>query len=113
MPFLIVISIILICYTVRSVVKGMYSVLTARYLTNFTDSESVTKVLATNSIAISIGRASVNFIGAQLLLFMPIQYAMLWVGFSFSILILIIFGMIKNKVGMAIPNDKHYDLVTE
>ncbi|MCL2354438.1 MAG: hypothetical protein FWC68_00815 [Oscillospiraceae bacterium] len=100
-PFAIIISIIIICYTLRAIAKGLYSVLTSRYLSNFTDSENITQIFAANGITNSIGRTVVNFIGAQLLLHMSIEHAMLWIGITFSILILLIAKLIKNKVGHA------------
>jgi len=101
LPFILLMSIIVILYPLRSISKGVFSVLTSRYLGNFTNSENITKILAVNSVAHAMGRSAIGFLGSILLLYMSIQYAMLWIGISFCLFILIVSKTIKNKVGLS------------
>jgi hypothetical protein len=99
-PFVFLMVNILVFYFLTYILKGIFTILKARYLSNFTNSKNVTKIFAVNGIAVSIGRAGASYLGGQLLLYMPIEHAMLCIGIIFSIVVLIMYRLVKNKVGM-------------
>ena len=93
-------AIIVFTYILRYYDKGVFQILKKRYMGNFMTPEILTKIYAGNSIIASIFRMLAGAIGSYLLTIMTIQYAMVVVGISFSVITLLFAIYMKTRIGL-------------
>lgn len=109
-PFGIVITIILTTYVLRMVVKGIYEVLKKRYLTNFSDSHILPKILSANGFIYHIIRAIVELIGAAVLGIINIKLSFIALGIFFTTVIILVARYMKPRVGLKPEEYKSGDI---
>lgn len=95
-----ILAIIVFTYILRYYDKGVFQILKKRYMGNFMTPEILTKIYAGNSIIASIFRMLAGAIGSYLLTIMTIQYAMVVVGISFSVITLLFAIYMKTRIGL-------------
>lgn len=93
-------AIIIFTYILRMSDKGVFQIIRKRYMGNFMTPEMLTKIYAVYSMIASLFRMLASAIGSYLLTFMTIEYAMVVVGFLFTISILIFAQYMKTRVGL-------------
>lgn len=93
-------AIIILTYILRMSDKGVFQIIRKRYMGNFMTPEMLTKIYAVYSMIASLFRMLASAIGSYLLTFMTIEYAMVVVGFLFTISILILAQYMKTRVGL-------------
>lgn len=93
-------AVIIFTYILRYYDKGVFQILKKRYMGNFMTPEILTKIYAGNSIIASIFRMLAGAIGSYLLTIMTIQYAMVVVGISFSVITLLFAIYMKTRIGL-------------
>lgn len=99
-PFAPAIAIVLVCYAVRYADYGMYNVLVRRYLGNFASSDMTTKIYAADNLLSNVMKGLIGIMGAGLLNSMPIEYAVAITGGVFTLVMLMVLGYMKGKVGL-------------
>lgn len=100
MPYIIVISVILIMYVVKYTMVGLYNVLLIKYLSNFTNSKIDTKIFAINSFCSSIIGVALGIFASKLVEDLVTSTAMIIFGITTFIVISIVLIYMKNKVGL-------------
>lgn len=104
-------AIIIFTYILRMYDKGIFQILKRRYIGNFTTPEVLTKIYSASSVICSIFRMSVSAIGSYLLTIMTIEYAMVFVGIIFTMVITLLSIYIKSSVGLQPEQYKKRDLL--
>lgn len=99
-PFIILISVILIIYVVKYTMVGLYNVLLIKYLSNFTNSKIDTKIFAINSFCSSIIGVAFGIFASRLVDNMITSNAMIVFGGTTCIIISAVLIYMKNKVGL-------------
>ncbi len=100
MPFIIIISTILIMYLVKYTMVGLYNVLLIKYLSNFTNSKIDTKIFAINSFCSSIIGVMFGVFASKLVENFVTSTAMIIFGTATFIIISSVLVYMKNKVGL-------------
>ncbi len=99
-PFIIVISVILIMYVVKYTMVGLYNVLLIKYLSNFTNSKIDTKIFAINSFCSSIIGVVFGIFASRLVEDLVTSTAMIIFGITTFVIISVVLVYMKNKVGL-------------
>lgn len=99
-PRIPALAIIIFTYVIRMSDKGVYKVISRRYMGNFMTPEMLTKVYTTYSVIASIFRMIASAIGSYLLTIMTIDYAMVVVGILFMFISLLLATYMKTRIGL-------------
>ena len=99
-PYIVSLLIIIICFVIINVSKGMSLVLTTRYLGNFSDEKILTQIYAANSMMKNILRAIIAFLGSYLLDATSTANAIMIVGISLGIISFILICYMKTRLGL-------------
>ncbi len=105
-PYIIALSVIIICFVVINAVKGMSLVLTTRYLGNFSDEKILTQIYAANAMMKNLLRAIIAFLGYRLLDTTSTANSMIVVGICLSAISISLIIYMKNRLGL---NPDDYD----
>lgn len=93
-------AIIICTYILRMSDKGVFKVISRRYMGNFMTPEILTKIYSVYSVMASICRMTIGAIGSYLLTIMTIDHAMIVVGILFTIVTLILSRYMKTRIGL-------------
>lgn len=93
-------AIIIFTYIVRVSDRGVYKIISRRYMGNFMTPDILTKIYSGYSVIASIFRMIVGGLGSYLLTIMEIQYAMVVVGILFSFITLLFTIYMKSRIGL-------------
>lgn len=104
-------AIIIFTYIIRMSDKGVYKIVSRRYMGNFMTPEILTKIYSIYSIMASVFRMLIGAIGSYLLTIMAIEYAMVVVGILCTIITLIFSKYMKTRIGLKPEEYTKKDLV--
>lgn len=93
-------AIIIFTYILRMSDKGVFKIISRRYMGNFMTPEILSKVYSVYSVLASIFRMSIGAIGSYLLTVMTVDRAMVTVGVLFAIVTLIFSKYMKTRIGL-------------
>jgi len=99
----VALPLILIFYTVIRVSDSQWWVTEYTYLKNFTTSESRNKITFTYELITGIGASIISLIGAIVLDYMNIKYAVILIGLLFLAIIIVILDYMTTRFGLK-PN---------
>ncbi len=99
-PYIVSLLIIIICFVIINVSKGMSLVLTTRYLGNFSDEKILTQIYAANAMMKNLLRAIIAFVGSYLLDATSTANAIMIVGISLGIISFILICYMKTRLGL-------------
>ncbi len=94
----ITLFIIVACFILIHIAKGIYTVLITRYLGNFADDKILTQIYAINEISRNTFRAIIGFIGAYLLNITNTSHSMILVGIILLITVLGLTSYMKTRL---------------
>ena len=92
--------IIIIAYDFSRIAHGMYYTIIDRYFRNFTNNKIDTKVFAVKNLFINTCSAIMGILASFLLSKMSTAYCMIVIGITFTILFVITYNYMKNRVGL-------------
>lgn len=92
--------IVLVFYTVIRVCDSQWYVTQYTYLKNFTTEKSRTKISFTYEMIVGIGASIMSLIGAAILEFSNIRYAVLFVGLLFLAIMVVILDYMRTRIGL-------------
>ena len=99
-PYIVSLLIIIICFVIINVSKGMSLVLTTRYLGNFSDEKILTQIYAANAMMKNLLRAIIAFVGSYLLDATSTANAIMIVGLSLGLISFILICYMKTRLGL-------------
>ena len=94
----ITLFIIVACFILIHIAKGIHTVLITRYLGNFADDKILTQIYAINEISRNTFRAIIGFIGAYLLNITNTAHSMILVGIILLITVLGLTSYMKTRL---------------
>ncbi len=100
LPYEIMLFIIVACFILIHIVKGINNVLTTRYLGNFADDKILTQIYAMNEVSRNLFRAIIGFIGSYLLNLTNTTHSMILVGIILLITALGLTSYMKTRLGL-------------
>lgn len=106
LPYIIALLIIIVCFVIINLVKGMSLVLTTRYLGNFSDEKILTQIYAANAMMKNLLRAIIAFLGSYLLDMTNTANCMIIAGICLGVISISLMIYMKNRLGL---NPDDYD----
>lgn len=103
-PYIIIVTIILITYAIRRIDTGAYYVLIKKYLTNFTNEEVANKVYSAYGLVTGIGNTIVCAFGSLIVNYNNLKISMIIFGAIFIVIMMLLVIYMKNRVGLN-PNE--------
>lgn len=99
-PYIAVVTVILITYAIRRVDTGAYYVLIKKYLTNFTNEEVANKVYSAYGLVTGIGNTIVCAFGSLIVNYNNLKVSMIIFGAIFTVIMILVVIFMKNRVGL-------------
>ena len=99
-PYIAVVTVILITYTIRRIDTGAYYVLIKKYLTNFTNEEVASKVYSAHGLVTGIGNTIVCAFGSLIVNYNNLKISMIIFGAIFTAIMILVVIYMKNRVGL-------------
>jgi len=99
-PYYMQLNIVVFSLCVMYALKGIEQVLYKRYYANFTNGNILPKIYAIDGIVAGLSKMLITFIGAVILNYMNIKYAMVIVGCVLTLVALMISKYMKNRTGL-------------
>ena len=106
----IALPLVLIFYTVIRVCDSQWYVTEYTYLRNFTKPESRNKISFTFELITGIVASIMSLIGAAILKFMNIRYAVIFIGLSFLAIMIVILDYMSKRFGLKPRQYKKEDI---
>ena len=101
---------IIALFILQGAIKGVYNVLIYRYLNNFTTKQIRTKLATVRNIVYNLFSIAISLIGAALLHFSNASTAIIIIGISMTIVMILLLDYMKDKVGLKPENYTKDDL---
>ena len=101
---------ILVFYTIIRISDSQWWITEYTYLKNFSTPESRNKITFTYELLTSVGASIIPVLGATLLNYISIKYAMLFVGLIFLAIMIIILDYMKTRFGLKPEHYKKEDI---
>lgn len=92
--------IITICFIMINFAKGVYEVLTSRYLSNFTTEKELTQIYAIDETFRNGSRAILGFLGSYLLEITSAANSLILVGIMLVIITCSLISYMKTRIGL-------------
>ena len=102
--------IIIALFILQGAIKGVYNVLIYRYLNNFTTKQIRTKLATVRNIVYNLFSIAISLLGSALLQFSNASTAIIIVGISMTIVMILLLDYMKDKVGLKPENYTKDDL---
>ena len=106
----IAIPLILIFYTITRICDSQWWITEYTYLRNFTTPESRNKIIFTYELITGIGASIISFVGALILEYVNIKYAMLLIGLLFLAIITVVLDYMSKRFGLRPEQYKKEDI---
>lgn len=111
LPRIPALSIIIFSYIIRMSDKGIYKIISKRYMNNFMTAKMQTKIYSVQSIISSIFRMTIGAIGSYLLTVVTIEHAMIIIGILLSFVSIIFYLYMKPRLGLKPEEYNDKDIV--
>lgn len=98
--YAIAVAIVTICYIFINFAKGVYEVLTSRYLSNFTTEKELTQIYAIDETCRNGLRAILGFLGSYLLEITSAANSLILVGIMMVIITCSLISYMKTRLGL-------------
>ncbi len=99
-PYIVSLIILIVCFIIIDINKGMSLVLSNRYLSNFSDEKILTQIYATNAIVKNLLRAIIGFLGSYLLDITTTANAMVIIGIFLMVITISLISYMKTRLGL-------------
>lgn len=93
-------AIIIFTYILRMHDRGIFQIIKKGYMGNFMTPDILTKIYSASSVICSMFRMGISFIGSALLNIVTIEYAMVIMGITLSIVTLMFAKYMKTRIGL-------------
>lgn len=107
-------NIIMICvtifYSISNANKGIFGVITVRYLGNFADSNILPKIYSINNISRNLFRMIIGFLGSYILSITNTANSLILTGIIFTIVTLALISYMKTRTGLKPEEYKKEDI---
>ena len=101
---------IIALFILQGAIKGVYNVLIYRYLNNFTTKQIRTKLATVRNIVYNLFSIAISLLGSALLQFSNASTAIIIIGISMTIVMILLLDYMKDKVGLKPENYTKDDL---
>ncbi len=99
-PYIISLIILIVCFVIISINKGMSLVLSNRYLANFSNENILTQIYAANAMVKNLLRAIIGFLGSYLLDITTTANAMVIIGIFLAVITISLISYMKTRLGL-------------
>ena len=96
----IALPLILIFYTIIKITDSQWWITEYTYLKNFTTPESRNKITFTYELITGIGASIISMLGAVILDYVYIKYAMILIGLLFLAIMIVILDYMRTRFGL-------------
>lgn len=93
-------AIIIFTYVLRMHDRGIFQIIKKGYMGNFMTPDILTKIYSASSVICSMFRMGISFIGSALLNIVTIEYAMVIIGSTLSVVTLMFAKYMKTRIGL-------------
>lgn len=105
-------AIIIYVFCIQKSSRGIYKIISRKYMGNFMTQEILSKIYSVYSIITSICRMLIGAVCSYLLTIMTIDYAMVTIGILFTAIALILSTYMKKRIGLKPEEYTTKDVVT-
>lgn len=106
----VALPLVLIFYTVIRVSDSQWWITEYTYLKNFTTSESRNKITFTYELITGIGASIISFVGAVILDYLNIRYAIILIGLLFLAILIVVLDYMRTRMGLKPKEYKKEDI---
>ena len=99
-PYIISLIILIVCFVIISINKGISLVLSNRYLANFSNESILTQIYAANAMIKNLLRAIIGFLGSYLLDITTTANAMVIIGIFSAVISISLISYMKTRLGL-------------
>ena len=100
MNFAMQLVVVILAFTVISILRGIYMVIYKRYVNNFSNVKILPTIYSMTNLYWNLSRIVITSIGSFVLTLVDIRYGMIVMGILFVILAFIIYTYMKTRVGL-------------
>lgn len=109
-PFAIQIIVVILVFVLRAYAKGIYQVIKKRYMGNFSNSKILPKIYSINNMMANLGNVIIGLMCSSILKLADLPYALLIVGATCAILVIIASLYTKSRLGLKPEEYKKEDI---
>lgn len=106
----IIMIFVTIFYTVSNINKGIFGVITIRYLGNFADSNILPKIYSINNMSRNFFRMIIGFLGSYILTITNTANSLILTGIIFTIVTIALISYMKTRTGLKPEEYKKEDI---
>ncbi len=99
-PFAMQLVVVIMSFTVISILRGIYMVIYKKYVNNFSNVKILPTIYSMTNLYWNFSRIVITFIGSFVLTIVDIKYGMIVMGIVFLVLAFIIYIYMKTRVGL-------------
>lgn len=100
LPLIVTLLIVVVCFSIKAAVNGIYSVLILKYLSNFANEEIDSKIYSINLLSVSIFNAIIGTAFSFIFDLVESYQGLLLLGGSFLALFIITIFYMNNRLGL-------------
>lgn len=100
LDYQVIVTIVLILFTVQYMTKGPYYILIKRYLNNFTNSEKRVKIATANNIVENIIASLLIFVASFVTNILPLNLTLIILGCILTLMVVLLLDVMRNTVGL-------------
>lgn len=99
-PFAMQLVVVIIAFTVISILRGIYMVIYKKYVNNFSNVKILPTIYSMTNLYWNLSRIVITFIGSFVLTIVDIKFGMIVMGIVFIVLAFLIYTYMKTRVGL-------------
>ena len=99
-PFAMQLVVVIIAFTVISILRGIYMVIYKKYVNNFSNVKILPTIYSMTNLYWNLSRIVITFIGSFVLTIVDIKFGMIIMGIVFIVLAFLIYTYMKTRVGL-------------
>lgn len=99
-PFAMQLVVVIMAFTVISILRGIYMVIYKKYVNNFSNVKILPTIYSMTNLYWNLSRIVITFIGSFVLTIVDIKFGMIVMGIVFIVLAFLIYTYMKTRVGL-------------
>lgn len=99
-PFAMQLVVVIMSFTVISILRGIYMVIYKKYVNNFSNVKILPTIYSMTNLFWNFSRIIITFIGSFVLTIVDIKFGMIVMGIVFIVLAFLIYTYMKTRVGL-------------
>ncbi len=110
LPYIVIVTVIVLTYSIRYIDTGLFYVLIKKYISNFSGKKIVNKIYSAYTLVTNIANCIIGIIASSIIASNNIKYALIIFGTATTVLMILILWYMKNRVGLKPKEYKKEDI---